>query len=29
VRGFQNLAFPEPKGGMVKVTYPIVFTPGE
>jgi hypothetical protein len=29
VRGFQNLSFPEPKGGMVKVTYPIVFTPGE
>lgn len=29
VRGFQNLGFPEPKGGMVKVTYPILFTPGE
>jgi hypothetical protein len=29
VRGFQNLSFPEPKGGQVKVTYPIVFTPGE
>ncbi len=28
VRGFQNLSFPEPKGGVVKVTYPIVFTPG-
>jgi hypothetical protein len=28
VRGFQNLSFPQPKGGMVKVTYPIVFTPG-
>jgi hypothetical protein len=29
VRGFQNLSFPEPKGGIAKVTYPIVFTPGE
>lgn len=29
VRGFQTLSFPEPSGGMVKVTYPIVFTPGE
>ncbi len=29
VRGFQNLSFPEPQGGVVKVTYPIVFTPGE
>jgi hypothetical protein len=29
VRGFQNLSFPEPQGGQVKVTYPIVFTPGE
>jgi hypothetical protein len=29
VRGFQNLSFPEPKGGLVTVTYPIQFTPGE
>jgi hypothetical protein len=29
VRGFQNLSFPEPRGGVVKVTYPIVFTPGD
>jgi hypothetical protein len=29
VRGFQNLTFPEPQGGMVTVTYPLVFSPGE
>jgi hypothetical protein len=28
VRGFQNLSFPEPEGGMVTVTYPLVFSPG-
>ena len=28
VRGFQNLSFPEPEGGIVTVVYPIVFTPG-
>jgi mono/diheme cytochrome c family protein len=27
VRGFGNLSFPEPEGGMVTVVYPIVFTP--
>ena len=29
VRGFNNLSFPEPQGGVVRVVYPIVFTPGE
>jgi hypothetical protein len=29
VRGFQNLSFPQPEGGLVTVTYPLVFTPGE
>jgi hypothetical protein len=29
VRGFQNLSFPQPDGGLVTVTYPLVFTPGE
>ncbi len=29
VRGFGNLSFPQPEGGIVTVTYPIVFTPGE
>jgi hypothetical protein len=29
VRGFQNLSFPQPEGGIVTVVYPIIFTPGE
>jgi hypothetical protein len=29
VRGFANLSFPEPEGGMVTVAYPIMFSPGE
>lgn len=29
VRAFSALSFPEPQGGVVKVTYPIVFAPGE
>jgi hypothetical protein len=29
VRSFQSLSFPEPQGGMVTVTYPIMLTPGE
>jgi hypothetical protein len=29
VRGFSNLTFPEPEGGMVTVVYPILFTPGQ
>jgi len=29
VRGFQNLSFPQPDGGVVTVTYPLAFTPGE
>jgi len=29
VRGFSGLSFPEPQGGVVKVTYPIAFAPGE
>ncbi|MCL2776960.1 MAG: hypothetical protein FWD73_03075 [Polyangiaceae bacterium] len=29
VRAFQNLSFPQPEGGIVTVTYPITFTPGE
>ena len=28
VRGFQNLSFPEPAGGIVTVVYPIVLSPG-
>jgi hypothetical protein len=28
VRGFGNLSFPQPEGGMVTVVYPIVFSPG-
>jgi len=28
-RAFQSLSFPEPEGGIVVVTYPIVFQPGE
>ena len=29
VRGFQNLSFPQPEGGMVTVVYPLMFNPGE
>jgi hypothetical protein len=29
VRAFANLSFPEPDSGIVKVTYPISFSPGE
>jgi hypothetical protein len=29
VRGFGNLSFPEPEGGMVTVVYPISFAPGD
>jgi hypothetical protein len=29
VRGFQNLSFPEPKNGLVKVIYPLLLSPGE
>jgi hypothetical protein len=29
VRGFSNLSFPQPEGGMVTVVYPIMFNPGE
>lgn len=29
VRGFGNLSFPQPEGGIVVVTYPITFTPGD
>jgi hypothetical protein len=29
VRGFGNLSFPQPEGGMVTVVYPITFTPGD
>jgi hypothetical protein len=29
VRGFSNLSFPAPEGGVVQVAYPIIFTPGE
>jgi hypothetical protein len=29
VRGFGNLSFPQPEGGMVTVVYPIIFNPGE
>jgi hypothetical protein len=28
VRGFGNLSFPQPEGGIVVVTYPIIFKPG-
>ncbi len=28
VRGFSNLSFPEPQGGIVTVVYPLVFSPG-
>jgi hypothetical protein len=29
VRGFGNLSFPQPEGGMVTVVYPIMFSPGD
>lgn len=29
VRGFGNLSFPQPEGGLVTVVYPIMFEPGE
>ncbi|MFO0667856.1 MAG: AgmX/PglI C-terminal domain-containing protein [Polyangiaceae bacterium] len=29
VRGFNNLSFPQPEGGIVTVTYPIIFNPGD
>jgi hypothetical protein len=29
VRGFGNLSFPQPEGGMVTVVYPILFNPGD
>lgn len=29
VRGFANLSFPQPEGGMVTVVYPIMFNPGD
>jgi hypothetical protein len=29
VRGFANLSFPQPEGGMVTVVYPIIFNPGD
>lgn len=29
VRGFGNLSFPQPEGGIVTVVYPITFSPGE
>ena len=29
VRGFGNLSFPQPEGGVVSVVYPIIFAPGE
>ena len=29
VRGFGNLVFPQPEGGIVTVVYPIIFNPGE
>ena len=28
VRGFSNLSFPQPEGGIVLVNYPIIFSPG-
>jgi Ca-activated chloride channel family protein len=29
VRGFGNLSFPQPEGGIVVVQYPIIFSPGD
>ncbi len=29
VKGFANLAFPQPEGSVVTVTYPIIFNPGD
>jgi hypothetical protein len=28
-RGFSNLSFPQPEGGIVVVTYPLIFEPGD
>jgi hypothetical protein len=28
VKGFEKLVFPPPEGGIVTVTYPIMFSPG-
>ncbi len=28
-RGFTNLSFPQPEGGIVTVVYPIIFNPGD
>lgn len=28
VRVFRDLAFPKPEGGIVRVTYPVMFSPG-
>jgi len=29
VRGFGNLSFPQPEGGIVTVVYPVIFNPGD
>jgi hypothetical protein len=29
VRGFGNLSFPQPEGGIVTVVYPLIFNPGD
>jgi len=29
IRGFSNLSFPQPEGGIVTVVYPLIFTPGD
>jgi hypothetical protein len=29
VRGFSNLSFPQPEGGIVTVVYPVIFDPGD
>jgi hypothetical protein len=29
IRGFSNLSFPQPEGGIVTVVYPITFSPGD
>jgi hypothetical protein len=29
VRGFGNLSFPQPEGGIVTVVYPVIFSPGD
>ena len=28
IRAFQNLSYPQPEGGIVSVTYPLIFSPG-